>query len=161
MARRLLGVAFLIFALRFAFFPQMVQAADAPALAQGGYIFLPVYSHILIGDNARPFPLAVTVCLRNTSLHEEIRLLSVDYYDTEGKLLKKYLDLPKAIKPLGSLTFTVAESEKYGGAGAKFTVTWSSAKPVAPPLAEAVMIGTANQQGISFTSRGEAHPLRP
>jgi hypothetical protein len=161
MARRFVGVAFLIFALHLVLCHQVALAADAPAPAQGGYIFVPVYSHILIGDNARPFPLAVTLCLRNTSLNEEIRLLSVDYYDSEGGLLKKYLDVPEAVRGLGSLIVTVAESEKYGGAGAKFVVTWSSAKPVAPPLAEAVMIGTSNQQGISFTSRGEAHPLRP
>jgi hypothetical protein len=122
---------------------------------------VPIYSHILIGDNARPFPLAVTLSLRNASLREEISLLSVDYYDSQGLLLKKYLNAPQTIKALGSLTFTVAESEKQGGTGAKFIVSWRSSQPVPPLLAEAVMTGTSNQQGISFTSRGETYPEGP
>lgn len=161
MARHFSGVALLLLALGLALSPPPARAADAPAPAEAGWIYVPVYSHILIGDNARPFPLAVTVCLRNTSASEEISVLSADYYDSEGRLLQRYLQAPRAMKALSSLTFTVAESEKLGGAGAKFIVTWKSARPAPPPLAEAVMIGTANQQGISFTSRGENHPPRP
>jgi hypothetical protein len=33
-------------------------------------------------------------------------------------------------------------------------VRWQSATPVNPPLAESIMISTASQLGISFTSRG-------
>lgn len=161
MARHFPGIAVLLLALNMALLPQPAQAGDANALSQGGYLFVPAYSHILIGDNARPFPLSVTLCLRNTSQSDQLSLLSVDYYDSEGKLLKKYLDAAQTIKALGSLTFTVAESEKLGGAGAKFIVSWRGAKPIPPPLAEAVMIGTSNQQGISFTSRGKAYPERP
>lgn len=161
MTRRFLGYACLALALAGLLPLSAAQAADPPAPSQGGYIFVPVYSHILIGDKARPFPLAVTFCLRNTSLSEEVTLLAVDYYDSAGKLLKNYLAEPKVMKALGSLSFTVAESEKLGAEGAKIIVRWRSARPIPPPLAEAVMIGTANQQGISFTSRGEAHPGQP
>lgn len=161
MPGRLCRLACLLMILHLVLWPLPGRAAEDAAPAQGGYIYVPAYSDILIGDNARPFPLAITLCLRNTSLGEEVSLLAVDYHDSAGKLLKKYLTGPQDLPPLASRTFTVAESEKHGGPGAKFVVTWRSARPVPPPLAEAVMIGTANQQGISFTSRGQSYPIKP
>lgn len=121
---------------------------------RGGTYFVPVYSHIYIGDRARPFLLAITVSIRNTSLTEPLTLAAADFYDSDGTLLHKYLDAPKTIEPFGSMRLTVAESEKYGGAGAKFLVSWSAATPVTPPHVEAVMVGSGGQQGISFTSQG-------
>ncbi len=158
MAKRFVGACSLILALCLALSLRMAQAAEGTALSQGGSIFVPVYSHILIGDNARPFLLAVTLCLRNTSPSDEITLVSVDYYDSQGQLLKKHLDAPQTIRGLGSVSFAVAESDKQGGTGAKFIVRWRSSKPVSQPLAEAVMIGTSGQQGISFASRGQHQP---
>lgn len=155
------GAILLALTLGLLLLPQAVQASDDMTLMSGGRIFVPTYSHILIGDNARPFPLAVTLCLRNTSSSEEVSLVAVDYHDSSGKLLKNYLSGPQSLKAFGSLSFTVAESEKQGGEGAKFLVVWRSARPVPPPIAEAVMIGTSNQQGVSFTSRGQNLPAQP
>lgn len=160
-ARCFVGAVMWVWALGLVLFASAAQAGDDPALSQGGCIFVPTYSHILIGDNARPFPLAVTLCLRNTSSSDEVGLVAVDYHDSAGNLLKRYVDKPKTLKALGSLSFTVAESEKQGGEGAKFLVIWQSARPVSPPIAEAVMIGTSNQQGVSFTSRGQHLPAQP
>ncbi len=159
MKRMCMGVALL--ALAAAFCPAAALAAEPPARSQGGAVLVPVYSFILIGDNARPFPLAATLILRNTSLDQDITLLGVDYHDSNGKLLQQHLQAPQTMPALGSLVFTVAESEKAGGLGAKFIVKWRSARPVPPLLAETVMIGTANQQGISFTSRGQSLPAQP
>lgn len=134
-----------------------------PALAgsellRGGTYFLPVYSHIYIGDRARPFLLAITVSVRNTSLTEPMTLTAADFYDSDGTLLNRYIDAPKTIEPFGSMRLTVAESEKHGGAGAKFLVAWTARTPMTPPHVEAVMIGSGGQQGISFTS--QAVPLK-
>ena len=144
-------------------FCAVLTACCRPALAglellRGGTYFLPVYSHIYIGDRARPFLLAITVSVRNTSLTEPVTLTAADFYDSDGTLLNRYIDAPKAIEPFGSMRLTVAESEKHGGAGAKFLVTWTARTPVTPPHVEAVMIGSGGQQGISFTS--QAIPLK-
>jgi hypothetical protein len=45
-------------------------------------------------------------------------------------------------------------ADESGGSGANFIVVWRADKPVNPPLAESVMIGTQGNQGVSFTSRG-------
>ena len=78
----------------------------------------------------------------------------VDYFDSGGKLLKRYLAGKRTIGPLESVQFVVRESDKKGGIGANFIVRWSASKQVSEPVIESVMIGTGGQQGISFTSRG-------
>jgi len=53
-----------------------------------------------------------------------------------------------------SVRYIVPEDHRSGGSGANFIVEWESDKPVNPPIVETIMIGTQDQQGISFTSRG-------
>lgn len=123
--------------------------------AKGQLLYVPVYSHIYVGDSDRPFLLSITLSIRNTSLTKSLRIVSIDYYDTEGKLLEKYIDKPQEIKPFSSMRQFIKQSNKKGGAGAKFLVRWESDSMVSVPVIEAVMIGAASQQGISFTSRGK------
>lgn len=123
---------------------------------RGQTVYVPAYSHIYHGDRKAPFYLTVTVSIRNTDIVHPIKILSVEYFDTDGKLLKKYLEKEVTLRPLGSVEFVVKESEKAGGAGANFLVKWESEKAVTEPIIESIMISTATQQGISFTSRGQA-----
>jgi len=120
-------------------------------------IYVPLYSHIYADERYRdkPFNLTATLSIRNTDPENGLVLQNVDYYDSAGKLLEKYLDKPVTIAPLASTRFIVQESESKGGSGAKFIVIWTAAKPVVEPIIESVMIGTKLQQGISFLSRGK------
>ncbi len=45
-----------------------------------------------------------------------------------------------------------------GGSGANFIVRWEADSPVSPPVTEGIMISTASQLGISFTSPGQVIP---
>ena len=133
------------------------RAADeAVPLFLGQTIYVPAYSHIYVGDREQPFLLTVTVSLRNVDTKHRITLTAVNYYDTQGRLLKKYLPQPLVLKPLESTRYVVPQQDKTGGSGANFIVEWQAEKPVNAPIVEAVMIGAASQQGISFTSRGQA-----
>jgi len=124
-----------------------------PALSSGQLLYVPVYSHIYTGDKERPFNLAVTLSIRNTDTKGTLRLTAVDYYDTEGKLVRSYLDSPRELGPLASIRYVVAERDVKGGSGANFIVRWESAAPVNAPVVESVMIGAQSGQGISFTSQ--------
>ena len=124
----------------------------------GQTVYVPVYSHIYRGDREDPFPLTATLSIRNTDLNLPFTVLSIDYSDSSGKLLRKYLDKPARMAPLASIRFIVKESDRTGGSGASFVVRWKSEKPVSQPLIESVMIGTRHQQGVSFTSRGQIIP---
>lgn len=135
-------------------------------LAQGGStdrslgqtVYVAVYSHIYVGDREVQFPLAATVSIRNTDLKLPLTILSVDYSDSNGKLVRKHLDQPARLGPLASMRFVVKESDLTGGSGASFVVRWKADEAVSPPLVESVMIGTRHQQGLSFTSRGRIIP---
>ena len=129
-------------------------AAAELRLFKGQTVYVPVYSHIYSGDREQPFYLAATLSIRNTDIRHAITLTAVDYYNSEGKFLKHYLNEPQPLDAMATKRFVVPESDKSGGSGAKFIVQWHSDRPVAEPLIESVMISTKTQQGISFTSRG-------
>lgn len=58
------------------------------------------------------------------------------------------------LAPLSSTRYVVKESDKSGGSGARFMVTWKSEEEVNPPIIEIIMMSTLIQQGISSSSRG-------
>ena len=137
-----------------------VRPAAAEALGRwlGQTVYVPVYSHIFADDRYRdrPFLLTATLSVRNTDPERPFTLKSVDYYDSEGGLLQRYLEAPVTLAPLASTHYIVPESEAKGGAGAKFLIEWQAPAAVNEPIIEAVMIGTKLQQGISFISTGRA-----
>jgi hypothetical protein len=132
-----------------------LYAADKKTgLSKGQRVYVPAYSHIYSGNKETPFLLAVTLSIRNVDPTHQIKITLVDYYETQGKLLTKYIDKPITLKPLESARYIIPERDKSGGSGANFIVEWHSDKFVNPPIIESVMIGAQSSQGISFTSRG-------
>ncbi len=133
-----------------------VYADNTIMLSKGQTIYVPAYSHIYSGDRERPFLLTVTVSIRNTDPNQPIKIITVDYYETQGNLLTKFMETPVTLKPLESIRYVIPEKDKAGGSGANFIVEWKSDKFVNPPIVESVMIGTRSGQGVSFISRGQA-----
>jgi len=131
------------------------SSADDVQLSIGQSVYVSIYSHIYSGRKARPFDLAAILSIRNTDIDQSITIVSVKYYDTDGKLLKEYLDELLELKPLASTRYIIMEGDKAGGSGANFIVKWRSNKKITLPIIEAVMIGTHSGQGISFVSRGQ------
>lgn len=133
-----------------------LSAVEAQELSRGQLVYMPIYSHIYYGDREQVFLLTGTLSVRNTDPGQSISLLRVDYFDTEGKLVRKYLSKPVTLGPMKSLRYIVKASDTTGGSGANFLVRWKSETEVNLPILEGIMIGTAMGQGISFTSRGQA-----
>jgi hypothetical protein len=128
---------------------------EAGELSKGQSVYVPIYSHIYSGDREHPFLLTAILSIRNTDSDHNITILTVDYFDSDGKLLRNYVEKPESLGPMASKRYVVGESDKGGGSGAKFIVKWQSSAQVNPPIIEGVMIGTKMQQGISFVSRGQ------
>jgi len=133
-----------------------VSADSGIALSAGQTVYVPIYTHIYSGLKGRPFGLAATLSIRNTNPKQAITLVSVKFYDSDGKLIKEYLDKPAELEAMASTRYILPESDTGGGSGANFLVKWQSQAKVNPPLIEGVMIGTRSGQGISFVSRGQA-----
>jgi hypothetical protein len=121
-------------------------------LSKGQTLYVPVYSNVFSGPKSRPFPLATTLSIRNTDLTASFRVTSIDYYDTNGKLLRRYLEKPAPLGPLGSTYVHLDEKDVAGGFGANFIVRWEADRVVNAPIVECVMIGATSGQGISFMS---------
>ncbi|MCF2148309.1 DUF3124 domain-containing protein [Desmonostoc muscorum LEGE 12446] len=123
-------------------------------IAMGQSIYVPVYSHIYHHNRQEIFELAVTLSIRNTDLNNPMVVTSVRYYNSDGKLVKQYLEHPIQLDALASTEFFINRNDTSGGLGANFIVDWVAQTEISEPIVEAVMIGTDFQQGISFTSSG-------
>jgi len=123
--------------------------------AKGQTVYVPAYSYVYQGMKNRPFGLTIILSLRNTDMEKSLRITRVDYYDTEGRLVKGYQDAPLTLGPLATKEYLINAHDLSGGSGANFIVRWNADEPVVTPLIEAVMIGTESSQGISFRATGK------
>lgn len=79
-------------------------ADESSRLSDGQTIYVPAYSHIYSGNSERPFLLTVTLSIRNIDPKNQIKIVTADYYETQGKLLKKHLKNPIILKFAGIIT---------------------------------------------------------
>jgi hypothetical protein len=136
--------------------PQTIAAEIPPkSVVASQMLYVPVYSHIY-AKGGKPFLLEATLSVRNTDPNEDITIASARYYDTNGNLIRDYLEKPMRLKPLATAEFLVAQKEIEGGSGANFIVEWVSDTKVNQPVIEAVMIGIEGQTSISFVRPGVA-----
>lgn len=131
-------------------------AAEPAVLSRGQTVYVSVHSVILTGPKASPFALDATLIVRNTDMSRSLTLDAVDFYDTEGKLVRSYLDKPLALAPLETKHFYSHQKGTGGGIGENFIVRWRSEVLMNAPIVECLMIGTRSGQGISFLSPGRA-----
>lgn len=136
-------------------FCQVACAATESRLSKGQTVYVPVYSNIFSAPRKIPFQLATILSIRNTDMSDAITVLAADYYDTKGKIVRKYFPKPVILAPLESTDIYLSEEDTTGGTGANFIVRWSSPKEVNAPIIESVMIGMKSGQGISFVSSGQ------
>lgn len=130
----------------------------APAdmrISKGQTIYVPVYSNVFSGPKRLPFLLAATLSIRNTDLSASLRVKSIDYYDTNGKLIRRYQERPVILGPMSSTYVHIEEKDNSGGFGANFIVRWEADRIINAPIIETVMIGATSGQGISFVSPGQ------
>jgi hypothetical protein len=117
-------------------------------------VYVPVYSNIYDEDGSRIAPLAVTLSVRSMNFRDSIYITRVDYHNSQGKEIKKYIDSTLLLKPMQSVEFVVSIAEQEGGAGANFIVEWGAIKQENVPLIQGVMIGHYNRGSISFLTEG-------
>jgi len=140
-----------------------VAEEELPPIASGQVIYVPIYSEIYhnLDQERRTFQLTATLSLRNTDRFHPIFIELVDYYNSSGEKIEGYLDEPIQLNPLASTEIVVARNHEDGGVGANFIVEWRAATAVSEPIAEAIMISTSGQQGLSFASSGRVIQVRP
>ncbi len=131
------------------------QADNIPIekLTTGQLVYVPSYSHIYYHGGA-PLLLETTLSIRNIDQSDSIYLNSIEYFNTQGKLVKKYLEQTIKLAPFQTIEFLVEDRDSSGGSGANFLVEWRAENEVEKPLIETVMVGVSGSQAISFSRSG-------
>jgi hypothetical protein len=124
-------------------------------LSKGQTVYVPAYSNVFTGPRKLPFQLATTLTVRNTDLSASLRVTSIDYYDMQGRLVRRHLENPLDLGPLASTYVHIGEKDVSGGFGANFIVRWSAGRVINAPIIECVIIGATSGQGISFVGSGQ------
>ncbi len=130
----------------------------AAALTNKGVVYVPAYSTLRTGSGKGTLDFAVTLSIQNASEDKTLVLDRIDYFDTSGKLVEKFLASPVAVRPFGTVEIFVAKDDTRGGTGANFVVGWAAAGAIAEPVIETVMISSAGNFSWSFVSQGR--PIR-
>ncbi|MFZ5448985.1 MAG: DUF3124 domain-containing protein [Thermodesulfobacteriota bacterium] len=131
-------------------------ATGATKLVKGQTIYIPSYSNVISGPPIlMVVPLRANLIIHNTDPSQPITVERIDHYDTDGKLVEKYLAKRVKLNPLAATRVIVREPKKGDeGLGANFIVQWQAEKPVNEPIVDCLMLGTLGNQGFSFFSQG-------
>lgn len=139
--------------------PRFVRGQNEPIGAmkriRGQQIYVPIYSSIFYENGKSTLELAATLSVHNVNPDAKITLVTADYYDSNGKLIKKYFDKPLILNPLETKNVVINRNDTAGGTGANFLVEWQSSESVVSPLVEAVMVNASSNLGIAFTTAGK------
>ncbi|EXI74816.1 MAG TPA: DUF3124 domain-containing protein [Candidatus Accumulibacter phosphatis] len=145
-----------------------IVASNAPVLAEGiepptrgQTVYVPIYSELRHGNVAATGRtdvtlLSVLVSVRNTDPLNPIRVVSANYYNTEGVLLRNSLPAPRVIPPFGTFELFVEQRENQGGSGANYAIKWDATAPVSQPTIEALHSRFQAGYSVAFISRGRA-----
>lgn len=124
---------------------------------------MPIYSHIWHGEidkMGRPMKtlISVSASIRNTDPVKSMRILSAQYYDSDGKKVKEYVSAPRIIGPMATYELFVPRSDDTGGSGANFVISWKSDSPSSPPIVEGFHANLPVGRSIAFTTSARALP---
>lgn len=133
----------------------LINQADLPKLEISQDVYVPAYSDIYYETENNTTYLTVILSLRNISFSDTLYFNSIEYYGSDGKLLKKYLTKVLVLRPMESMEYIVEAKEKKGGTGANFVVSYAAKAGLKnQPLIETVMMGNLDNYRFSFISRG-------
>jgi hypothetical protein len=122
-------------------------------IVTGQLVFVPAYSEVILVSSPA-LQLSTTLAIHNTDPEHAIIIQSVRYYNTDGELVREFIESPSELKPLATTGFVIPSDDTSGGWGANFLVEWVAEEPVYEPVIEAVMVSTRGTEGVSFISEG-------
>ncbi|MFD0963778.1 DUF3124 domain-containing protein [Pseudofulvibacter geojedonensis] len=113
-------------------------------------LYVPIYSDIYIDKQNPKQLLSATLSIRNTSSKDSIFISKINYYNTNGNLVKKFINNLISIPPMATINYVIEEDDDTGGNGANFIVELSSFSKNTKPLIQAIMIGQYSNKSFAF-----------
>ena len=123
------------------------------AIVTGQKLYVPAYSQIYNADLSSTYDLTVMLSVRNTDFETPIVINSIQYYDTDGNMVKEFVETPVELAPMATTEVVIDRLNDKGGTGANFIVIWGAEDLVYEPVVESLMTSTSQQQGLSFLSQ--------
>ncbi len=121
-------------------------------LVKGQTIYVPVSTSYVRGDFS--FELKASVFIRNTDPNQAIEIVKIDFYNTSGKLVEKYLQQPLKLNPAAATCIHVKNPlSGVEGTAPHFVIQWQAETKVVEPVIEGWVIGAAGNRGYSFTTQ--------
>ncbi len=116
-------------------------------------VYVPIYSDIYNHKRDYQVALTATLSIRNTSSSDTLFVQKVDYYNTNGELVRKYLEDAIFLRPLETIEYVIEKEDNEGGSGANFLINWGANKKI-KPLFQSVMIGEIGNLSFAFKTDG-------
>jgi len=128
---------------------------DTSNMKYNDTIYIPIYSNIYVDKQNQKRLLAATLSIRNTSYSDSLFVTKIDYFNTEGSLVRNYIKKPISLPPMGTINYVIEKEDDTGGSGANFIVTLSAKKTHLRPIIQAIMIGeNGENKGFAFSTDG-------
>lgn len=132
-----------------------IDKSAMPELEINERVYVPAYSDLYYESQEKKTFFTVILSLRNISFTDTLYFTRIDYYSSHGKLLRQYIDRVLVLRPMESMEYIVEESEKEGGTGANFVVSYSAKASLKNhPFIESIMMGNLDNYRFTFTSPG-------
>ena len=148
---------FIIFIFLFPLTLSYSSEIAAAELSTGSTIFVPVYRgfYQIYGTSRDSYALTSTCFLFNIDTKQTVQILSIDFHDSSGKLLKKLIESPLLVKPRHSTEITMQpRTDPEEDCASYLIVRWKSSQSANTPIVEVLMVGQVMNRGISFSTRG-------
>jgi hypothetical protein len=126
-------------------------AAGEVKLVKGQTLYVPSQTSVMSGSHS--FDAKPTIFIHNTDQNSSINIVRVDFYNTSGTLVEKYLQKPLKLNANAVTRINIKERlSGEEGSGAHFIVQWQADHRVVEPLVEVWFIGAVGSRGHSFVS---------
>jgi len=127
-------------------------AAAEVKFLKGQTCYLPCPTSFMSGGYS--FNIKATIFIHNTDPNNSINIVRMDFYNTSGKLIAKYLPQPLKLDALAATRINVKEPlDGEEGIAAHFVIQWQSEAKVVEPLIDGLFTGSSGTHGYSFTFR--------
>lgn len=133
---------------------ELSQEIDKSQIEYQDIIYVPIYSDIYADKINQKTLLSATLSIRNTSFTDSLFVTKIDYYNTDGELVRAYIDNAISISPMATVNYVIEKDDDTGGPGANFIVALSGKTGDLKPLIQAVMIGQVGNNGFAFSTDG-------
>ena len=126
-------------------------AAAEVKLVKGQTLYIPSQTSFMAGTYS--FNIRPTVFIHNTDPTNAISITGIDFYNSGGKLVEKYVTQPLKLNALAATRVNVKQPlEGEDGMASHFVIQWQSEHKVVEPLINGWFTGVSGTRGFSFTS---------